>query len=217
MSGWLDLLLVSLVLTNVTLAGASRLGMCTRVVAVQGILLGLFPLLVHAGELTLRVGLIAAGSIVIKGVVFPLLIFRALREARIRREVEPFAGFMLSTIVSVLALAGSFWLTARLPFPEPVASDSIVAIAFFTILNGLFLIVSRRKAVSQVLGYLVMENGIYAFGVAFVQEVPFVVELGILLDVFVAVFVMGIAIFHINREFDHFDADRLTTLRDWMP
>lgn len=215
MTGWLELLLVLLVLTNLALVGASRLGMCIRVVALQGVLLGLFPLLVHAGELTLRVSLIAAGSIAVKGIAFPLLMFRALREARIRREVEPFVGFTLSTIVSVLALASAFWISARLPFQDPVASRLIAPVAFFTILNGLFLIVSRRKAVSQVLGYLVMENGIYVFGVALVEEVPFVVELGILLDVFVAIFVMGIAIFHINREFDHFDADRLTTLRDW--
>ncbi len=58
-----------------------------------------------------------------------------------------------------------------------------------------------------------MENGIYAFGVALVGGVPLLVELGVLLDVFVAVFVMGIAIYHINREFDHIDADQLDRLR----
>ena len=77
------------------------------------------------------------------------------------------------------------------------------------------LIVSRRKALTQVLGYLVMENGIYAFGVGLVPGTPVLVELGILLDVLVAVFVMGITIFHINREFEHLDTSRLTTLSDW--
>ena len=86
--------------------------------------------------------------------------------------------------------------------------------ALFTILVGLFLIVSRRKALNQVLGYLVLENGIYAFGVApGAASVPLLVELGVLLDVFVAVFVMGIAIYHINREFDHIDADQLDRLK----
>jgi len=64
-----------------------------------------------------------------------------------------------------------------------------------------------------VLGYLVLENGIFAFGVALVEEQPFLVEIGILLDVFAAVFIMGIAIFHINREFDHIDTDKLSNLR----
>jgi hydrogenase-4 component E len=62
-----------------------------------------------------------------------------------------------------------------------------------------------------------MENGIYAFGVGLVEGTPMLLELGILLDVFVAVFVMGIAIFHISREFDHIDTDRMTALRDWTP
>jgi hydrogenase-4 component E len=84
----------------------------------------------------------------------------------------------------------------------------------FTILTGLFVICSRRKALTQVLGYLVMENGVCVFGSALAVEAPLPVELGVLLDVSVAVFVMGIVIFHINREFDHIDTDRLSILRD---
>jgi hydrogenase-4 component E len=66
----------------------------------------------------------------------------------------------------------------------------------------------------QVLGYLVMENGIYTFGMAMSESQPLMVELGILLDVFMAVFVMGITIYHINREFDHIDTDRMSALKD---
>jgi hydrogenase-4 component E len=89
-----------------------------------------------------------------------------------------------------------------------------VPVALFTSLVGLFVIISRRKALTQVLGYLVLENGIYTFGVGLVQNTPMLVELGVLLDVFVAVFVMGIAIFHINRQFDHIDTDRMVLLKD---
>jgi hydrogenase-4 component E len=59
-----------------------------------------------------------------------------------------------------------------------------------------------------------MENGIYAFGMAFAIQEPLLVEMGVLLDVFVAVFVMGITIYHISRQFDHIDTDRLSALRD---
>jgi hydrogenase-4 component E len=93
-------------------------------------------------------------------------------------------------------------------------SPLIVPVALFTSLIGLFVIISRKKALTQVLGYLVLENGIYAFGVGLVHNAPLVVELGVLLDVFVAVFVMGIAIFHINRQFDHIDTDRMVLLKD---
>ncbi len=113
-----------------------------------------------------------------------------------------------------MILCLSFWMASRLTPPQPLASPLILPFALTTILIGLFLIVSRKTALMQVVGYLVMENGIYIFGVALAQEEPFLVEMGVLLDVFVAVFVMGIAIFHINREFDHIDVDQLTSLKD---
>lgn len=98
--------------------------------------------------------------------------------------------------------------------PAPGVPQLLIPVAFFTILVGLFGIVTRRKAVSQVLGYLVLENGIFAFGAVALRKAQLLVEMGILLDVFVAVFVMGIAIFRINREFDHIDADRLASLKE---
>jgi hydrogenase-4 component E len=88
-----------------------------------------------------------------------------------------------------------------------------VPVGFTMMTTGMFLIVARRTAVNQVIGYLVLENGIYAFGLALVRDIPLLVELGVLMDMFVAVFVMGIAIYHINREFDHMDSEKLTSLK----
>jgi hydrogenase-4 component E len=73
---------------------------------------------------------------------------------------------------------------------------------------------SRRKAVTQVVGYVMLENGIYLFGLTQAEKVPFLLELGVLLDVFVGVFIMGIVVFHINREFESLDSARLTELTD---
>ena len=83
-----------------------------------------------------------------------------------------------------------------------------------TVIIGLVVLITRRKAVTQVVGYLVLENGIYVFGLSQVERVPFLVEAGVLLDIFVGVFIMGIVVFHINREFDSIDSARLTELRD---
>lgn len=216
MNVWIDTILVVLVLSNFLLLGSSRLAVCIRVVAVQGILLGVLTLLAHEDGVTLRVLLLALVSAGVKGAVFPWLLTRALREANVRREIEPYVGYNLSILIGTVALAVSLWLSVRLPLPSQPLSSLVVPVALFSILVGLLVIVSRKKALTQVLGYLVLENGIYAFGVGLVQRAPVVVELGVLLDVFVAVFVMGIAIFHINREFDHIDTDRLATLRDWV-
>ncbi|MBU0678283.1 MAG: hydrogenase [Verrucomicrobia bacterium] len=208
-----DTVLVLLVLSSFALLGASRLGACIRFVALQGIVTGLLPIAVSGHGPTPRVAVIGATVILIKGFFFPHLLTRAMREAQTRRELQPFVGYVTSLAFGVLALIGSFWLDSRLNLPIHGASDLVVPVALATMIIGLFLIVSRRIAVSQVIGFLVLENGIYAFGVAIVRDVPALIELGILMDVFVAVFVMGIAIYHINREFDHIDTDRLTMLK----
>jgi hydrogenase-4 component E len=82
------------------------------------------------------------------------------------------------------------------------------------LLTGFLLLMTRIKAITQVLGYLILENGIYTFGLLLLQATPFLVEVGVLLDLFVAIFVMGIIINHISREFTSISTDRLTVLKD---
>jgi hydrogenase-4 component E len=210
----LDVILVALILLNLMLLGSSRISACIRLVAAQGILLGLVTVAAQDDPFGIHVFVIALASTALKGIAFPRLLSRAVREAGVRREVEPYIGFTTSILAGTAALAVSMWLASRLPLPGPATSPLVVPVAFFTIFCGLLLILSRRKALSQVLGYIVLENGIYTFGVALALEEPMLVELGVLLDVFVAVFVMGITIFHINREFDPLEADRLDSLKD---
>ncbi|HKQ62476.1 MAG TPA: NADH-quinone oxidoreductase subunit K [Candidatus Polarisedimenticolaceae bacterium] len=214
MNPGLDTLMVLLIVTNLRVLGSSRLGACIRTVAMQGVLLGLLPLAAHSDELEVRVLLLAATSMGLKAFAFPWLLFRALRGAKVRREIEPYVGYSLSLLVGMAALGLALWIGSRLPLPNRAISPLLVPVALSTMFIGLFLIVSRRKALSQVLGYLVFENGIYAFGVGVAYKAPLLVELGVLLDVFVAVFVMGILIFHISREFDSIDTARLSSLRD---
>ncbi len=214
MALWIDLLIVVLILTNFKLLSSSRLSACIRVVALQGVLLGMLPLFVGEGNLPLRVLVLSGITVLVKGIVFPWLLLWTLRSAAVRREMEPYVGYTTSIMMGLGLMALAIWLGGRLPLPIPSKSPLVVPLAMFTIMVGLFAVISRRKALSQVLGYLVMENGIYAFGLAFAYHEPLLIELGTLLDVFTAVLVMGITIFHINREFDHIDADLLNTLRD---
>jgi hydrogenase-4 component E len=209
-----NLLVILLVLANFQMLGTSRIAECLRMVALQALLLGVFPLLRQWGELTAEVIVVAAASMLLMAVVLPAMLGRAMRAAEARREVEPMVGFTVSLLAGIALLAASVVLGARLELPTPIASRFFVPVALFTILVGLFVVVTRRKAITQVIGYLAMENGIYAFGLATAVRAPLLVELGVLLDIFAAVFVMGIAILHIRREFDHIDTDRLTMLRE---
>jgi hydrogenase-4 component E len=213
MNALLDAALVLVPLTTIMTLASSRLIFCIRLVALQGMALALLPLGMHDGS-ELRVWFLVAGTLAVKGILLPRLLLRTRRQADVPREVEPYVGFGASILVGVLMLAASFWLSSHLPVPEAAASTLALPMSFFGIFAGLFLIVARRKALTQVLGYLVMENGIYTFGVTFVRHQPLLVEMGVLLDLLVGVFVMGIAIFRISQEFAHIDSDQLSVLRD---
>lgn len=215
MSSWIDSIMVSIVLMNLILVATGRLSACIRIVAFQGIIVAFLPFVVSLHPLSSATLLFILATITLKGFVFPWLLFRALQAANVRREIEPFIGYPISMLFCIFTFMLSVWLGNRLPMPHPVFSPLVVPVSFATILCGFFIIISRAKALTQVLGYLVIENGIYVFGMALLLEQPVLVELAILLDVFVAVFVMGITIFHISREFDHIDTQYLSQLKDW--
>ncbi|MFH1023305.1 MAG: NADH-quinone oxidoreductase subunit K [Planctomycetota bacterium] len=210
-----EAILVLIIITDLLLLGSERFRTCIRIAALQGVVTGLLPVLLHGAETPVRAGLLAAAGMGLKGVVFPWLLLRILRESGARREEKPFVGYTLSVMAGVGAFLFSRWVAGHLTLPAPAAAAGslIIPAGLGTLLIGLFIIVSRRNAVSQVLGYIVIENGIYTFGVALVGEVPMLVELGVLMDAFVAVFIMGIAAHHISREFDHTDVDRLDRLK----
>jgi len=215
---WSDLFLIGLVLANFVLLGSSRLALYIRVCAVQGVALGLLPLFTHGGEAAgverlaplWAMGLV---TIAVKGVLFPVLLVRAQRAANVRREVEPRVSYPASVLVGLAALGLALRIGGRLPQAESGFSAMAVPVGLFTLFVGLFLIIARRKALTQVLGYLVLENGAYVLGLAMASQVPVLVEAGVLLDAFVAVFVMQIAIHQISAEFRSTDVDKLTALR----
>lgn len=213
MAHWLDLILILLILPSFVFLGSSRLQFCIRVLGMQGVLLGLLPLLSQSHAAHWRATALALASMALKGALLPGMLGTAMRRADVRREVEPFISFNGSLVIGILSLGISFWMAARLPL-APGQSSLAVTVAFFNIFTGLFVIISRKKALTQVLGYLTLENGVYTFGVALALETPLLVEFGVLLDVFVAVFVMGIMIFHISKTFDHIDTDQMTELKE---
>lgn len=216
LAGSADLLLLMIAAFNVYIVSTSRLTACVRASAAQGVVLAILPLAlwqpVGAGPLIHLAGM-CVGALVIKAVVIPILLFRAIRQANVHREVEPFVSLHLSILVSAALVVISFWIARLLVLPVPPPSALVVPVSFATLLIGFFILVSRRKAVNQVVGYLMIENGVFVFAQTLASAVPFMVELGVLLDLLAGVLVMGIAIFQISREFDHIDADRLETLK----
>jgi len=213
MASLLDSLLVVVLVLNIYALGTSRLGVVIRLVAIQGFVLALLPVLAH-GRFSLEGVLIGVAAAALKGVTIPLLLLRTLRDVQIRREVEPIistgATMLLGGLGAVLALA----FTSNLPLTTPTESPLIVPAALATVLTGFLLLTTRIKAISQVLGYLILENGIFIFGQLLIDAIPLVVEIGALLDLVVAIFIMGIMLNHIRREFSSIDTRDFSALKE---
>ncbi len=214
MSAWTDLAFILVVVLDFFVLASSRLKAVIRGAAAQGALLAVLPLLL-AGKAGLgHLLALSIGALLVKGIAIPWLILWAIREASIRREVEPIVGFVPSLILGAVGVGLAFAFSSAMPLPTAGKHADLVPTALSTVWTGLLLVVSRRKAVTQVIGFLVLENGVFVFGLLLSDFMPAMVEAGVLLDLFAAVFVMGIVIFDINREFSSLDTEKLSTLRD---
>ena len=213
MSGTVNLLIGIAMGLNLMALGSSRLPSVIRAVAVQGVVLGLIPLLLNQG-FEWMVILMAVGTVFLKGFVIPHLLRRAMRAANIDREIDPIVGYVPSLLLGAAGAIVAVAVTYRLPLLPEHSHTLLVPGSLATIFTGFILLICRVKAISQVCGYLILENGIYLFGLLLVRSTPFLVESGILLDLAVGVFVIGIIVDRIQREFDSLDTRKLTKLRE---
>jgi len=206
-------LLIGLALgMNLVALASSRLPSVIRAAALQGVVLGIMPLLLEE-KLRWTFVAIAIGTIVVKGFVIPSLLRHALRAANIDREMQPLIGFVPSLLLGAAATIGMVVLSGHLPL-RPEHAKLLAPASFATVVCGFILLMARSKAISQVCGYLILENGIYLFGLLLIHSTPLLVEAGILLDLTVAIFVIGIIVDRIQREFDSLDTRKLTSLRE---
>jgi hydrogenase-4 component E len=209
----LDPLLIVILALNFVALGVSRIRAVINAVALQGILLGMFPLLIHP-EIGLRVLLLIVVTIGLKGLIIPRYLNYAMREANIQHEVRPIVNYMSSLMLGAVGTGLAMVFSYTLPLAEQHKDLLLVPASLATVWTGFLLLTTRRKAIMQVLGYLLLENGIFLFGLLLLEAMPFLVEVGVLLDLFTGVFVMGIIIHHISREFATISTERLTELRE---
>jgi hydrogenase-4 component E len=206
-------LLVMILALNLFALGNRSILNVIRIIAFQGILLGILPLILHE-QLTLSQIIASLAAISLKGVVIPAIMTRALRDAKIKREVEPLVGFLPSIVLGALVTGMTFLLSNQVLSGSNGHERMIIPASVTTVLVGFILLVTRYKAITQVMGYLVLENGIYIFSLLLVVAIPLVVEMGMLLDLFVSVFIISIITNHINQAFSSLDTRRLTTLKE---
>lgn len=211
-------ILLSLTLLSVLLSLASnRLLALVKIMAFQGIVVSLIPLfLEHHEGMAMGSILLLQGMILIKGFLIPGLLYVAVKKIKMQREIEPIIGYHASVFAGLSFILVSAFIADRLNVSLPAHHMLLVISAITTLASGLFLLMSRRKAITQVIGYLMMENGIYLIGTALAKQIhtQYVVEFGVLLDLLVGIMIMGIVLHNINSTFDDVDTALLGQLKD---
>jgi hydrogenase-4 component E len=213
MSSFLDPLLIVILAINFFALGVSRIRGVINAVAIQGVLLGLIPLLIHP-ELGFRGFVLMTVTIGLKGFVIPWFLVRAMRDADIQHEDRPAISYMSSLLLGAVGTGLAMELSSTLPLAAEHADLLVVPASLATAWAGFLMLTTRHKAIMQVLGYLLLENGILLVGLLLLEAMPFLVEIGALLDLFTGVFVMGIIIHHISREFASMSTEYLSALKE---
>jgi hydrogenase-4 component E len=222
----LDPGLVIALLLNFYILTATRLKQVIHAVAVQGALLGLLYPIAHAGlsssggghsldvSTVLRLLGLTAAVVAIKGWIIPHFLLRAMRTADVKPRVTSTIGIVPPLLLGGLGTVAAVVFSRSLPLADGHASHLPIPAALATVLCGFLMLSTRREALGQVLGYIVLENGIFVFGLLLIEAVPIMVELGIVLDLFVGVFVMGIIFNHVSRAFPEASIEHLSSLKD---
>ncbi len=206
-------ILMLILALNLFALGSSRIITIINLVATQGILLGILPLLVHE-EITVASLIATAAASALKGILIPIIMLRALRDVQIKREIDPLIGTLPSIVLGAIATAIIFVLFHNIPLLTSIKANFILPASLATIVAGFLMLMTRFKAITQVLGYLILENGIFLFSLLLIKAIPLVVEMGMLLDLFVAVFVISIITNHINQAFSSLDTRNLSNLKE---
>jgi hydrogenase-4 component E len=202
-----------LVLLSVLIAfGAGRIPTLIRIVAFQGITVSLIPMIfghMAAGDIAFT-----TVAMTIRGIVIPAAIFIAIKRVAIRRDLEPIVGAHVSLLAALLLLVAAFYVSGQVDIIAEGRSQLLLPTAITLFVAGIFLMMARRNAIAMVLGYIMMENGIYLGGATFSVRAHHIVELGILLDILAGVMLMAVILQNVQREQGDVDTSLLRTLKD---
>lgn len=184
-----------------------------RLFALQSLVLSALAIIVatYAGSIELLVvGLVLA---VIKVLVIPRVMRRAVTKIGLQRAVAPYLGTTPALVVCGLLVVIAFYVMAPITASNPLPTAGAIPLAFAEILIGFFVTVIRRRALTQILGFLMLENGIFLLALLTTYGVPFIVEVGVFLDLLVAVLIMEIFIYRIKENFDSIEVGQLGRLK----
>ncbi len=156
----------------------------------------------------------AALTVLLKVIVIPWYFFRLVRRLEMDREVEPMINVPTTMLIGIALVIFAFNLALPIAQMAGTVTRSTLGIALASVLLAFLMMITRSKAMPQVIGFLAMENGLFFAATSATYGMPMVVELGVALDVLVALFVLGIFFFHIRETFDSLDLKHMEKLKE---
>lgn len=209
----IDVLLITFIITLFYLAIANRIMSYLKVLAFQGVLLFVVVFLQLSEINPLNLALILLETIVFKSVAVPLFMAHVLRRNNITREAEPYLPNFISLIITTIIVVITILLANSV---KDTQLDKIFfVVALSSLFTGLYFIATRRKIITHVIGYLIIENGVFVLSLAVGNEMPMLVNLGIMLDIFASVLILGIFLNKIGDVFKDVDVSQLSSLKDY--
>lgn len=189
----------------------SRRGLynCINFFALHSVLLAfvMLAIAIGMGEPHLYIGFIS--TIILKVILIPAALYWMIKEIKIKREMEFYINTSVSLLAAIVLVIFSFYLVQNISNHVSTISETTLAFAFAMILIGFFMVISRAQAITQVLGFLIMENSLFLLITMTTFGIPLFIEAGISFDVVVGLLIMGIFLFKINQTFAHINVSRL--------
>jgi hydrogenase-4 component E len=208
-----DILLILFAISLIYIGVVTRLYTYITVLSFQGILL--FGIaLVKLNEINIiNLIFILTETIVFKTIVIPIFMRRVIKRNKITREAEPFVSNFISVFVITSIILFSFILSNTIK--DENLQKIFFVVALSALFTGLYIIASRKKVITHVMGYLIIENGVFILSIAVGSEMPMLINTGILLDIFISVLILGIFVNKIGDVIKEQDVDNLKILKDY--
>ncbi len=195
------------------MVGQKALFTTIRLYGAQSLLLGIVAVTIAVSESRHDLFATAAITVALKAIVIPWFLMRVIDRIGIHREIEPFLNVPASLLVCVGLTVVGYRVSTGFPVGARNVSHHLIGVALSMVLIGLFLMVTRKKAITQILALLTVENAVFLVAVGVTTGMPLIVEVGIAFDVILAVLVLGVLVHRIVDRFESMDVSRLSKLK----
>ncbi len=207
------IILFGLLASTYLMVIAKRMTALIRSFRYQSFFLFAATLIIAFQEQQKELYIIAGLLFILKVVVIPYLLYRIIKRINVGEDLGLFINGQLSLLGALGFTYLSWVFIEHLIAPYNEGQVITLTVAFFVVLTGLFLMIFRMTALAQIVGLLVMENGLFLLAAMVSGGMPFFVEIAIFLDVFVSVIIMGFFVYRINKLFTHIDVHKLSNLK----